>query len=275
VHRPALALTAAVTAALAVAACSSSGGGSPSSSAAPSTSAASSSASGNGGGTKPVSGSITVYAAASLNKAFPTLGSQFEKLYPGVKVSFQFGASSDLATQIGQGAPVDVFASASEKNMDQIKDDVTGRSDFVSNTAEIAVPPKNPGKVTTLADLAKSGVKVAVCAEAVPCGALARQVFANAKLTVKPVANLTDVTHTLTTVESGEADAGIVYVTDVLGAGKKVKGITIPDADNASTTYPIATVKDSKNSAVATAFVQYVLSAAGQKVLSADGFSKP
>jgi molybdate transport system substrate-binding protein len=224
-----------------------------------------------------LSGSITVDAAASLTEAFNTLKDQFTAVHPGTTITVNYGASSDLSTQITQGDAVDVFASASTKNMDSVVSagDATNPTNFVSNTLEIAVPPSNPGKITALADLAKSGVKVAVCAPAVPCGVVAAKVFANAKLTVKPVANEADVKSTLAAVESGEVDAGLVYVTDVRSAGSKAKGIVIPDAVNASTTYPIAVLKHAKNAPLAQAFVDFVLSDAGQTVLTADGFHKP
>ncbi len=217
---------------------------------------------------------VVVYAAASLTEAFTTLKAQFVKAHPGTKVTLNFGASSDLATQITQGAPVDVFASASPKNMDMVVSAgyATDPATFTSNTAEIAVPPSNPGKVGSIRDLAGKGVKVAVCAPAVPCGALALKVFNNAKITVKPVANEKDVKSTLAVVESGEVDAGVVYVTDVRAAGSKVKGIPIPASVNASTEYPIVALKHAKNPTLAKAWVDLVESAAGKKVLTADGF---
>lgn len=224
-----------------------------------------------------VSGKITVFAAASLTEAFGKIKSKVEAKYPGSSITFSFGASSDLSTQITQGKPADVFASASTKNMDTVVDagDASSPADFASNTLEIAVPPKNPGKIAKVSDLAKSGVKVGVCDAAVPCGAVAREVFKNAKINVKPAANLQDVKSTLAVVQSGEVDAGLVYVTDVRAAGSKVKGVEIPDDVNASTTYPIATLKSSKNQALAKAFVDYVQSDAGQQILAAAGFSKP
>jgi molybdate transport system substrate-binding protein len=224
-----------------------------------------------------LSGSITVDAAASLTEAFGTIIKQFQAAHPGTKITAKYGASSDLSTQITQGDAVDVFASASTKNMDSVvsSGDASSPTNFVSNTLEIAVPPSNPAKITKLADLAKSGVKVAACAPAVPCGVVAAKVFSNAKLKITPAANEQDVKSTLAIVESGDVDAGLVYVTDVRSAGDKVKGIEIPDDVNASTTYPISTLTKSKNPALAAAFVDYVLSPAGQKVLAADGFSQP
>jgi molybdate transport system substrate-binding protein len=212
-----------------------------------------------------------------LQEAFTKLGTQFEAAHPGTKVVFNFGPSSGLAEQIGQGAPADVFASASTKNMDTV---VTGGQasnprNFVANTMEIAVPPKNPANVATVDDLAKKSVKVALCQAEVPCGATALQVFDNAKITVIPVTQEVDVKSTLSKVTLGEVDAGVVYVTDVRAAGDSVKGIEIPADVNASTTYPIASLTASKNKATAQAFVDYVLSPDGLAALTAAGFSKP
>jgi molybdate transport system substrate-binding protein len=224
-----------------------------------------------------LSGTINVFAAASLTEAFTTLGKQFEAAHPGVKVVFNFGASSTLAQQINQGAPADVFASASTKNMAQVMSAGGAKSStpFVKNVMEIATPPSNPAQVSAVNDLAKSSVKVALCQVQVPCGATAEKVFTNAKITVKPVTEEADVKSVLSKVELGEVDAGVVYVTDVRSAGSKVKGITIPTDVNASTTYPIATLTDSHNTRTAQAFVDYVLSSAGEAVLTADGFAQP
>jgi molybdate transport system substrate-binding protein len=220
---------------------------------------------------------VNVFAASSLMEAFTTLGAQFEATHPGVKVVFNFAASSDLATQITQGAPADVFASASAKNMTQVADagGATAPTTFVKNVMEIVVPPANPGQVTALADLAKAGIKLAVCQPQVPCGSTAATVFRNASLTVKPVTLEPDVKSVLGKVELGEVDAGVVYVTDVRAAGDKVTGILIPDGVNASTSYPIAALTKAANAAGAAAFVAYVLSADGASVLAADGFAKP
>lgn len=224
-----------------------------------------------------LSGTITVFAAASLTEVFTTLGKQFEAAHPGVTVKFNFGASSALAAQIGQGAPADVFASASPKNMEAVISSGGAKTstNFVKNTMEIAVPPSNPAKITALADLARSGVKVALCQSQVPCGKTAQQVFTNAKITVKAVTLEQDVKATLTKVELGEVDAGVVYVTDVKAAGSKVTGIEIPKDVNASTAYPIAVLNKAPNSAGAEAFVQYVLGPDGQSALSAAGFLAP
>jgi molybdate transport system substrate-binding protein len=222
-------------------------------------------------------GAITVLAASSLAEAFSTLGRQFEAAHPGSKVTLGFGPSSGLATQIGQGAPADVFAAASTTTMRQVLDAsaATTATTFARNILEIAVPKDNPAKVSTLADLARPGVRVALCAPQVPCGAAATTVLANAQLTVRPVTVEEDVKATLTKVRLGEVDAGIVYVTDVRAAAGTVTGIAIPAAVNAPTAYPIAALTASRNPALAGAFVDAVLSPAGQRVLAAAGFAPP
>ena len=264
------ALTAVALAAIAVAGCSSSTSSPASGSAGSSAPAASSSPAAQ-------TGTITVFAAASLMQTFTQIGKQFEAAHKGDTVKFSFGPSSGLATQITNGAPADVFASASPTNMQQVVSagDASNPQNFAQNTAEVAVPPNNPAKVTSVKDLAKSSVKVALCQPQVPCGKVAAAVFKNAGITVKPVTLQADVKSVLTQVETGNVDAGMVYVTDVMAAGSKVKGVTIPANDNASTLYPIAAVSSSKEKSIATAFVAYVLSPAGQSVLTAAGFEKP
>jgi molybdate transport system substrate-binding protein len=258
------AVIAAGLAAVAVAGCSSSGSGSSPSSASSSPSAAS-------------TGTITVFAAASLMGTFTQLGTQFEAAHPGDTVKFSFGPSSGLSTQITSGAPADVFASAAPANMDTVVSagDAANPQDFAKNTMEVATPPNNPGKVDSVTDLAKKSVKVALCQPQVPCGVVAAEVFKNVSIKVKPVTLQPDVKSVLTQVETGNVDAGMVYVTDVMAAGAKVKGVSIPASDNASTLYPIATISDSKHKSIAQAFVAYVLSPAGQQVLTAAGFQKP
>jgi molybdate transport system substrate-binding protein len=265
------ALAAVALAATAVAGCSSNSSSSTASgsSSSPSSSASSSAAA--------QTGSITVLAASSLKDTFTQLGTQFEAAHPGDTVKFSFGASSALAEQINSGAPADVFASASTKNMDQVvtPGNASNPENFAKNVMEIAVPPNNPGKVTSVNDLAKSSVKTALCQPQVPCGVVAAAVFKNAKLTVKPVTLQPDVKSVLTQVELGNVDAGVVYVTDVQAAGSKVKGVTIPAAVNATTTYPIAALTHSQSPSIAQAFVAYVLSATSEQVLKAAGFEQP
>jgi len=224
-----------------------------------------------------LSGDITVLAAASLTESFTTLGQQFEAAHPGVEVTLSFAASSALATQITSGAPADVFASASATNMDAVvaAGAAADPKTFATNVMEIAVPPDNPGKVTGVDSLAGADVKTALCQPQVPCGTTAQKVFTNAKVTVTPVTLEPDVKSVLSKVQLGEVDAGVVYVTDVLAAGDKVKGVEIPDDVNASTSYPIAALTTSANAATAAAFVAYVLSPAGSSVLTAAGFQQP
>jgi molybdate transport system substrate-binding protein len=224
-----------------------------------------------------LTGKITVLAASSLTQAFDTIDALFQQAHPGATVTVSYGASSALATQITQGAPADVFASASQKNMDSVTaaGDATTSTPFAKNVMEVVVPAANPAGITTLADLARPGVKVALCQAEVPCGSTAAKVFTNAHLTVTPVTLEADVKSTLAKVTLGEVDAAVVYVTDVLAAGSKVKGIQIPADVNASTAYPIAVLKGSANSTLAQAYVAYVLSAEGQKVLADAGFATP
>ena len=257
-------VVAAGLAAVALAGCSSSSSGGAASTASPASSSAS-------------TASITVFAAASLTGTFTQIGKQFEAAHPGDKVTFSFGPSSGLATQITNGAPADVFASAAPANMDQVvtAGDASNPQDFAKNIMEVAVPPSNPANVKSVNNLAKKSVKVALCQPQVPCGVVAAEVFKNAGITVKPVTLEADVKSVLAQVELNEVDAGMVYVTDVQAAGTKVKGVQIPADDNASTLYPIAAISKSSHQSVAQAFVAYVLSPAGQQVLSAAGFEKP
>ena len=253
-------------AAVAVTACGSTT--TPSSTATPSAAAAASSSAS-------LTGTVNVFAAASLQETFTTLKKQFEVAHPGVTVTPNFGASSALAQQINQGAPADVFASASQTNMDQVVQagGASSSTAFAKNVLEIAVPPANPGNIRSVNDLAKPGVKVAACQSQVPCGSVAGMVFANAHVTVTPVSQEADVKAVLTKVQLGEVDAGVVYVTDVKAAGDKVKGVPIGSGVNASTSYPIATLTKAPNPEAAAAFVAFVLSSEGQAVLEAGGFT--
>ncbi len=228
-------------------------------------------------GTAGPAGTLTVFAAASLTQAFTTLGSRFEAAHPLVRVQFSFGASSTLAQQIIAGAPADVFASASTTNMAQVTaaGAASAPTTFATNVAEIAVPPARGGKVASIADLGTPGVQVALCQPQVPCGALAARVLAKARVAVTPVTEGLDVKSTLAYVTSGQVDAAMVYVTDVTAAGATVRGIEIPARDNASTAYPIAVVKASKNARLATAFSAFVLSPTGQAALHQAGFQRP
>jgi molybdate transport system substrate-binding protein len=267
-HRSVRTLTVAATAGLLLGGCSSSSASTGTASTLPVSTAS---------GSETVSGTVNVFAAASLKEAFTKLGQQFEAAHPGVNLVFNFGPSSGLATQINAGAPADVFASASTKNMGQVvtAGKATSPKKFASNVMEIAVPARNPAGIKGLLDLAKPGVKVALCQLVVPCGTTAAKVFSNAKLTLTPVTQEVDVKAVLTKVTLGEVDAGVVYVTDVRAAGERVTGIKIPTAVNASTKYPIVTLTQAPNRAGGQAFTDYVLSADGAAVLTAAGFAKP
>jgi len=236
------------------------------------------SGSGSGSSSDGVSGSITVFAAASLKRTFTELGTEFEEEHPGATVSFSFAGSSDLVAQIQQGAPADVFASADPTNMARANGDglVAGSpQDFATNTLQIAVPPGNPARVASFADLAKPGVKVVVCAPAVPCGSATAKVETTTGVDLRPVSEEQSVTDVLGKVIAGEADAGLVYVTDVKGAAGKVEGVDLAQAEAAVNTYPIAVLRSSRNAAAARAFVALVTGARGQSVLAAAGFGKP
>jgi molybdate transport system substrate-binding protein len=218
---------------------------------------------------------LFVFAAASLTETFSSLGKTFESSHPGVKVKFNFGGSSALAQQITQGAPADVFAAASPATMKTVTDakDAAGApTTFVRNRLEIAVPPGNPGKVKTLKDLTNPKLKVVECAPQVPCGAAALKALAAARLKVKPVSQEQDVKAALTKVQLNEADAALVYRTDVKSAGGKVTGIDFPEAAQAINDYPIATLAHAPQPALAKEFVQLVLSGQGKSVLEQAGF---
>jgi len=224
-----------------------------------------------------VSGTINVFAAASLTGSFEQLATAFEKANPDADVVFNFGASSALAQQVVSGAPVDVFAAASPATMQTVVDagDATGPAVFVRNRLQIAVPVDNPGMVTGLADFTEPALKIALCAPKVPCGAAAAKAFEAAGLTPSVDTQEQDVKAALSKVTLGEVDAALVYRTDVLAAGRKVKGIAFPEADQAVNDYPIAATTDAENTEGAAAFVAYVLSPEGQAVLAAAGFDSP
>jgi molybdate transport system substrate-binding protein len=226
----------------------------------------------------PPTGSITVSAAASLTEAFKRLGADFRRRYPKASVAFNFDASSTLATQIQQGAPADVFASADLTNMDRLVRArlVAGRPVvFAQNLLELAVAPGNPRRIRSLADTRKPGVTLVLCAPQVPCGAFARQAYQRAGLQLGSVPTGLNVKDTLSKVTLGEADAAVVYVTDVRAAGGKVTGVPIPPAQNVRAVYPIGVVRGTAHPAAATAFVAYVRSRAGAATLRRFGFLAP
>ena len=218
--------------------------------------------------------SVTVFAAASLTGTFTELGKAFEAAHPGAKVRFNFGSSATLAQQITQGAPADVFAAASPATMKTVTDAslASAPTVFVRNKLEIVVPAANPAKVTSLKDLADKKVKVALCAVQVPCGAAASKALQAAGLNVTPVTLEQDVKATLTKVTLGEVDAALVYRTDVLAAGGKVKGIEFPEADKAVNDYPIAVLSRAPAATLAKQFYDLVLSQQGKDVLTKAGF---
>lgn len=260
---------------LALSACSSSSGTSDASgstgSGATATSGASSAAK--------VDGTVTVFAAASLKESFTALGQEFEKAHPGAKVSFNFGGSDSLAASITGGAPADVFAAASPKTMKTVSDagdTAAAPVTFVRNQLEIATLPGNPDKIASLKDLTtKSGLKVVLCDKTVPCGAAAQKALKASGLALTPVSYEQDVKSALTKVELKEADAAVVYRTDVKAAGAKVQGVEFPESAKAVNDYPIALLKDAPNAAAAQAFIDLVKSPEGQKVLTGAGFLKP
>ncbi len=225
-----------------------------------------------------LSGEVTVFAAASLKESFTTLGERFEKEHPDTKVTFSFGGSDSLAASITGGAPADVFAAASPKTMKIVTDkgDAVGTpATFVRNQLEIATLPGNPDKVSSLKDLTRSGLKVVLCDRTVPCGAAAQKALDAGGLKLTPVSYEQDVKSALTKVVLKEADAAVVYKTDVRAAGDKVEGVEFPESAKAINDYPIALLKNARNAEVAKAFIALVRSAEGQKVLGGAGFLEP
>ncbi|MFD7657847.1 molybdate ABC transporter substrate-binding protein [Actinosynnema sp. NPDC059797] len=225
-----------------------------------------------------VTGEVMVFAAASLTETFTELGEDFEAANPGTTVRFNFAGSSALAQQINQGAPVDVFASAAPANVAQVREagGITATpTTFARNVLRIAVPKGNPAGVTGLADFADDEVKIALCAEQVPCGAAAKKAFGAAGVTPRPDTLEQDVKAVLTKVRLGEVDAALVYATDVKAAGGEVEGIAFPEADEAVNDYPIAPLAKAPNAAGAKAFVDHVLSEEGRAVLAEAGFAVP
>ncbi|SFM61454.1 molybdate transport system substrate-binding protein [Streptomyces sp. cf124] len=225
-----------------------------------------------------ISGDITVFAAASLKESFETLGKQFEEAHPGTEVTFSFGGSDALAASITGGAPADVFASASPKTMKIVTDAGDGSgtpATFVRNQLEIATLPGNPDEVDSLEDLTNPDLKVVLCDRTVPCGAAAEKALTASGLRLTPVSYEEDVKSALNKVVLKEADAAVVYKTDVRAAGDKVEGVEFPESADAVNDYPITLLKESSNTAAAEAFIALVRSAEGQKVLTEAGFLNP
>lgn len=223
-------------------------------------------------------GEIIVFAAASLKATFTELGTRFQEANPGTTVTFNFAGSSDLVTQLTQGAPADVFASADEKNMTKASDAglLAGAPvDFAGNTLTIVTAPGNPMGIASFADLTKPDTTVVVCAPQVPCGSATEKVEQDTGVTLSPVSEESAVTDVLGKITSGQADAGLVYVTDAKGAGDKVTEVPFPESSEAVNTYPIAVLQDAANAATAQAFIDLVTGPDGQTVLTGAGFAAP
>lgn len=221
---------------------------------------------------------ITVFAAASLKRTFTEIGEQFTTDNPGSDIEFSFAGSSDLVNQLTQGAPADVFASADTTNMDKAAKAglLAGEPvNFASNTLTIAVAPGNPKGIASLKDLEQQGLSVVLCAPPVPCGSATEKAEQAAGVRLNPVSEESSVTDVLNKVVTGQADAGLVYLTDVKGTGDKVAGVPFPEASSAVNTYPIVTLKQSPHPDLAKKFIDLVTAETGQQILSAAGFAKP
>jgi molybdate transport system substrate-binding protein len=231
------------------------------------------------GGEDPAgSRNLTVFAAASLTESFTQLAKDFEAANSGTKATLNFAGSSALANQINQGAPADVFASAAPANMKAVTDAGNGEGapvTFARNQLVIAVPKGNTKGVKGLADLVEPGVKVALCAQQVPCGAAAKKALDTAGVKLTPVTLEQDVKAALAKVKLGEVDAALVYRTDARSAASDVDGVEFPESAGAINDYPIVVLKAAPNKAAAQAFVAYVLSERGKAVLTRAGFQTP
>ena len=238
--------------------------------------ASSSSASSSAGPALPADGAtLNVSAAASLKATFTEIGTIFQQQNPGTTVAFNFAGSSDLVTQLTGGLPGDVFASADAANMTKATDAdlVAGEAvNFATNTLTIVTKPGNPKGITSFADLANADLAVVVCAPGVPCGSAAEKVEANTGVTLTPVSEENAVTDVLGKVTTGDADAGLVYVTDAKNAGDKVTAVPFPEASQVVNVYPIATLAEAAQPDLAAKFVTLVTGPAGQQVLAAAGF---
>ncbi len=236
------------------------------------------SACGDDDGAGDSSGDLTVFAAASLTDAFTEIGDAFMVEHPDANVTFNFAASSELVTQINEGAPADVFASADQTNMTKLTDAGNNGSDpvvFATNLLEIIVAPDNPLGITGVADLENEDLITVVCAPEVPCGTYAQQIFDAAGVTVTPDSLEENVRAVVTKVTAGEADAGIVYKTDVTAAGDQASGVEIPADINVVAEYPIVITLEAPNPEGAQAFIDFVLDEQGQKILDSYGFLPP
>ena len=231
------------------------------------------SACGGGGGGDTT---ITVLAASSLTGTFTELGKEFEKEHSGVTVKFAFDSSATLAQQATQGAPADVLATADTKTMASAKSaQASTPQSFATNVMVLAVPAANPANVTSFSDLDKSSVKYVMCVPTAPCGSVGQALLDQNHITGKPVSQEVDVKSVLAKLTEGEADAGIVYTTDAVAAGDQVKALPIPGSSKQITTYPIVTLKQSKEATLAQDFVDLVTGSTGQQVLHKAGFGAP
>ncbi|GGR24097.1 molybdate-binding protein [Streptomyces cinereoruber] len=218
---------------------------------------------------------LTVLAAASLTDVFKEAGAAYEKSHPGTKLTFSFAGSQELVAQVSQGSPADVLVTADTKSMDKVRADTGTPAIIAKNRLVIATGEGNPHKVDDLKDLADTKLKVVLAAPEVPAGKYSKQILDKQKIAVKPVSQEPNVRAVLSKVELGEADAGLVYRTDAESAKDKVDAVEIPDDQNAVAQYPAATLKESKNAEAATAFVAWLSSPEGQKILQDAGFQKP
>lgn len=222
-------------------------------------------------------GTVTVFAASSLTETFNALGRRFEQEHPGTNVALTFGPSNGLASQIVRDPEADVFAAAGHSTMEFVvaARKASNPAPFATNTMQLAVPASNPGNITGLSDLGRSGLRIGVCQSAVPCGRAAGAVMRQAGLTFAPSTLESDAKALITRVRFGEVDAAIAYRTDVRAAGAAVRGITIPEDVNETTTYQIAQVENAANPVTATAFVEYVTSDEAAEVFREAGFGTP
>ena len=220
---------------------------------------------------------VTVFAAASLKTTFTELGEKFEAAHPDTKVEFSFAGSSDLAAQLIDGADADVFASADTNNMTKVTDAGLAAApvDFASNTLTIVTAPGNPKNIDSFADLAEPGLQVVVCAPQVPCGTATGKVETATGVDVAPVSEESSVTDVLNKVTSGQADAGVVYVTDAATAGDKVTEVRFPEAAEAVNTYPLVVLDEAPEKDLGAQFLALVTGQEGQAVLAEAGFGAP
>ena len=224
---------------------------------------------------KGLSGELTVFAASSLSEVFEELGAAFEKENPRANVEFNFGASSALVEQVKAGSPADIVATADEETLRRLETEVRRRTVFARNSLEIVVAKDNPLGIKGLEDLARADVTLVLCAAEVPCGKLAQEVFDRAGVKTAPKSLESNVKAVLSKVALGEADAGVVYRTDIAADNDKVQGVHLRGRENVITGYPIGRVASSKNEDLADAFISFVLSGEGQRILQAAGFSAP